>query len=402
MDYKDRLFIIRNRLFEKRNIILTIVLTIIFLILFSCLTVIQFSIENKNEILNSEIGRTYLVYPDENQEEQIKNIAHIESITSIKYKDSKRFLTSTFDKENEKGILYIKALLKKEDIKIKKGTNLKNKNEIVCSDTFYPHEYDEKIFKNLYLPRSKFLNKSVEIASQNEEREGEKVTLHIVGTYKNKFMEEANTCYTDIETFDSITSKYSGWSGSYDEYGNLISKVPNEYDGYLLRVDSKKNVAKIEEELRKMKVEFGQSLILDTEFLNLLYSIPLFISIIIILFSLSIIYSFITKKINNRIHNIGILKAIGYEEKTICVLNIIENAFIIFISSFISILIYYIVLNNLKYTLLAEVTYNNYILNVPYVLILLSIILYCVIITKIVKSKFKKIFKLSIQQMLEK
>ena len=83
-------------------------------------------------------------------------------------------------------------------------------------------------------------------------------------------------------------------------------------------------------------------------------------------------------------------------------LNINENIFVILISAFISLCIYFIVLNNLKYTLLAEITYNNYILNIPYILIFLSLILFIFIIIKIVKLKVKKIFNLSIQSLLEK
>lgn len=416
MDLKDQLYIIRNRLFEKRNIILIIVMTIILLILFTCLTIIQFSIENKNEILNSENTRTYKIYPEarideaeidyvgftEEQINTIRKINHVELVMSEKYQFEKMFEVPFFDKGNEKGVLSIKALLKDDDIKIKKGTNIKNKYELVCSNTFYPHEYDERIYGNLFLPNNTVLNKSVTITSSNEDLKEKGISLKIVGTYENKFMEASNTCYTNIETYDEIVSKYNGYTESYDELGNLIYRENKEYRNYFIRIDSKENIDMILSSLNNMNIKYDKTFYQDSTFLSMLLSIPLFISIVIILLTLSILNNFISKKINNRIHNIGILKSLGYDEKAIKSLNANENLFLIFISTIISLLIYFISLHYLKYTLLAEVTYTNCILNIPYILIAISFIVYCIIITIIVKSKLKKIFSLSIQKLLEK
>jgi len=405
MNFKDQLFIIKNRLFEKRNIILIVVLTIIFLILFSCLTIIEMSVENKNETLNSEVARTYYIYSDENRKDlinSISNIEHVEFILSNKYHSLSIFEIPEFDKGNEKGIIYIKPLHKDYDVKIKKGTSLKKKYDIVCSDTFYPHEFDERIYKDLFLSRDEFLNKSINVISNNEDLKKKEITLNIVGTYKNRYEDEANTCYTSLETYDEISGKYPGFTESYDENGNLISKEHMEYEGYIMRIDSNKNKEEVLNKLKDMNVEFDKMYFIESTFLNMLYFIPLFISIIVIILTLNILYNFISKKINNRIHNIGVLRAIGYDEKSIMSLNINENIFAILISAFISLCIYFIVLNNLKYTLLAEITYNNYILNIPYILIFLSLILFIFIIIKIVKLKVKKIFNLSIQSLLEK
>ena len=62
MNFKDQIFIVRNRLFERRNIILIFILSIIFLILFTTLTLMNFSIANKNAVLNSEDARNYKLY----------------------------------------------------------------------------------------------------------------------------------------------------------------------------------------------------------------------------------------------------------------------------------------------------------------------------------------------------
>ena len=85
------------------------------------------------------------------------------------------------------------------------------------------------------------------------------------------------------------------------------------------------------------------------------------------------------------------MKAIGYEDKDIINLNISENIIIILFSSVISFIIYLIVFNSLKYTLLAEVTYGSYILNIPYLLIILSIIIFSFISSLFVRKSYKKI-----------
>lgn len=416
MSFKDQFFIVRNRLFEKKNIILLIVLTIIFLILITCLTVIQFSINNKNEISNLADGRTYKIIHEvidddinhtlrdveftEEQIEKIKNLEHVELIVNEKYYFGNRTEVSTFDKESEEGILSLKVLLNKDDIKIKKGTNLENKYELVCSDTFYPHEFDERMYRDLFIPSSEFIGKEIEVISSNEDLDGKKVTLKIVGSYENKYMETANTCYTDMETYNEISSKYAGWVGSYDEKGNLIEKEYNKYYDYFVVIDSKDNISSVLDELRRMNVEYYPYSYTDFTFMNMLLIIPIVIGIVVIILTLNILYSFISKKNTNRLNNIGILKAIGYDEKDIISLNFKENTILIIICFIVSLLIYFVALNYLTYNFLAEVTYNNVILDVPYVLIALLLILFIFIIYLITKSSFKKIFNYSIQDLL--
>ncbi|MGN1371945.1 MAG: FtsX-like permease family protein [Candidatus Coprovivens sp.] len=416
MSFKDQFFIIRNRLFEKKNIVLLIVLTIIFLILITCLTIVQFSVNNKNRISNLADGRTYKIIHEvidddinhtlrdvEFTEEQIgmiKNLEHVESIVNEKYYFGSRTEVSTFDIESEEGILYLKVLLNKDDIKIKKGTNLENKYELVCSDTFYPHEFDDRMYRNLFIPSSKFIGKEIEVISSNEDLDGKSITLKIVGSYENKYMETANTCYTDMETYNEISSKYAGWVGSYDEKGNLIEKEYSKYYDYFVVIDSKDNIFSVLDELKRMNIEYYPYSYTDFTFMNMLLIIPIVIGIVVIILTLNILYSFISKKNMSRLNNIGILKAIGYDEKDIILLNFKENTILIVICYIISLLIYFVALNFLTYTFWAEITYNNVILDVPYVLIAVLLILFIFIIYLIIKSSFKKIFNYSIQELL--
>lgn len=416
MNFKEQFFIIRNRLFEKKNIILIIVLIIIFLVLITCLTIIQFSIDNKKEILNSVDERTYKIIHEvidddinhvlkdveftEEQIETIKNLEHVEAVVNEKYRFESRTEVSTFDKGTEKGILYLKILLNNDDLKIKNGRNLKNKYELICSNIFYPHEFDDRMYSDLFIPNDEFVGKDIKVISSNEDLDEKEISLKIVGSYENKYMETANTCYTDMETYDEISSKYAGWIGSYDEKGNLIEKEYNKYYDYFVVIDSKDNIPFVLNELRKMNIEFSPSSYTDFTFFNSLFLIPLFAGVIVIILTFFILYNFISKKNMNRLNNIGVLKAIGYDEKEIISLNFKENVVLIVVCYIISLFIYFIVLNYLTFTILAEITYNNAILDIPYILIVLLLVLFIYIIYMIIKSNFKKIFSYSIQELL--
>ncbi len=405
MNYIDQFFIIKDRLFETKNIVLLIIMTIIFMILFSCLTIIKFSIENQKEIYSSEIGRTYIVYTTDEQEKkvnEIKNIEHVEFFGSGKYRAESHFRIEEFDKNGTESTISVKPITTINDVEIKKGRNIENKYEMICSDTFYPYDYDNRLDKSLFISSNKLLNKEVKVKSKNEDLNEKEITLTIVGTYKNKFMEESTYCRVNMDTFYDIASKYSGRGESHFADGTIEAQYYGYENYYVLRIDNKTNIEKVLTTLDNMNIEYEQAFYLDEGFIAILFFIPLFTGIIVILITISILYSFINKKINNRIHNFGILKSIGYEDKTITSININENILIIIISSLISFVLYLNILNYLKYTLLAEVTYGNYILNVPFISIILLLIILIFIIIKIIKSKLNKILKLSIQDLLEK
>ncbi len=407
MKFNDQLFIIRNRLFEKKNIILAIVLTLIFLILFTCLTIIKFSLENKKEIRNSEFGRTYLISSSSEEEltskqiDEIKKIENVELVINNKYQNSKRFEISEFDFKNEKGIILIKPLLKDNDIKVKKGKKILDKYEMACPNIFYPHEYNERIYSNLFYSSKDLINKKLSINSENENLNNKNITITIVGIYENKYFEEANTCYVDTQTFDELTSNYMGYIESYDEKGNLISKQYTEYKDYILRIDDIKNTNNVLNSLEKLNIQYENIININFELLNILLIIPLIISVIIIILTMIILYYFIIKKNNNKINNIGTLKALGYNEKLIIDLNINENIIIIIISYLIALFLYLIIINNITYTLLVEVTYNNFILRIPYIFIILSFFFFNIFIVIIDKSNLKKILNNNIDSLLK-
>ena len=400
MKFADMFFIIRKRLLEIRNIILFFIILVVFLIMFICFTIIDFSKDNENEIYNSQLGRSIYIFNSENIEEKINKIDNIEYFFSNKYDKQSRFKVEEFNNKHSEGVILIKALVSNDDVEIMSGRNISSNNEMICSHYFYPHEYDNKLYSEQFLKGKDIINKEIIVNSDNDDIIDKTVSLKIVGTYNNKYMEEANTCYVNIETYDKIVSKYSSYIVSYDEKGNIVSTKYFEYEDYIAVVDNIKNLQYVEEKLNELGIGYQILFEIDMKFVNTLYTVPLFIAIIVILIANCVIYSFITKKIYNRTNNIGLLNSFGYENKDILKIYVIENIFIVVASLIVAIIIYLLLLNYLSYTLLAEVTYNSYILEIPVLYIISTTIFVLVLIVIFTVKKCKKLMKCNICELL--
>lgn len=399
MKFTDIFFLIKKRLLETRNIILFFIIVVIFLILFTCFTIINFSKNNKNEIYNSETGRSLYVFNSKEVEEKINEVDNIKYFFSNKYISSERFEAKEFEDELSDGIILIKALIN-DDIKIMSGKNITTNNEMICSHYFYPHEYDNKLYSKQFLNGKNIVNKKIMVNSNNEDNIDEKVFLDIVGTYKNKYMEEANTCYVNIETYDKISQKYMFRLVDYDEKGNVVSTKNKEYEDYIVVVDDIKKLQSVKDKFVEIGIEYEELFKINLEFLNILYTVPIFVAIIVIFISICIIYSFITKKIYNRVNNIGLLKSFGYENRDITKIYIFENIFIVFLSFIVSLIIYLLALKYLSYNLLAEVTYNSYILEIPILYIILTMIFLLILITIFTNKNCNRLLKHNISELL--
>lgn len=400
MDLSDQIFIIRNRLFEKRNILFLIVLSIVFIIIFCSLTIMKFSIENKNEIQKSNLGRSFIVKIPFEDVEIIKDIDNIEVATSIKYLNSDIFEVPELDVQNNKGIISLKPRLTDKDIEIISGKNIKNENEIVCPEKFYPHNFENNLSKILFFSSPQLIDKTITVTSHNESLNKELLKLKIVGIYKNKYMEEINTCYTNMKTYDLLTSKYQGYTESYDEKGNLLNRENIAYSDSIIRINDEKNISKVLNELDKLNIGYEKVFTVDNSLLNTMFFLPLIVSIIIIGISLLVIFIFLSKKNNNRLNNIGILKAIGFSDTEIISIFIKENIIITIVGYFIAIIVYFVMLKTLSYTILSEVIYNNYLLKVPYLSITISLIVFIVFIICVAKYIYNGNTSLSIQELL--
>ena len=394
--FMDRFYIIKKHLFSIKNLIFMIIILILFLILFTSLTVADFSYTNKKEIVNSDIGRTYILYTDSKKISDIQNINHIKYVYSNKYLFQVRLEVADFDKNEQKGIILLKPLLDSNELQILSGDKPHNKNEIVCSNLFYPYEYDKKLNNNLFYSSKDILSKNISVFSQNEEYYNEKMNFDIVGTFKNKYMEEANVCYATIETYDLIASKYMGYTESYDEEGNLVSKKPIEYRDYFMRIDDYKNTDYVLNILNENGINYENYFYSDNQFLKALFLIPLFIIIVSLIISFALVYSFVAKKLISKLKYYALLQSFGWNKKEIIILELLENLFILIVSFIVAFVIYYLTLNYLSFNSLAELTYNNYIIKCPILFIILVFILMNLFILIVEFSLIEKYLKKSI------
>lgn len=406
MNMKDMTFIVKKRLFNKKNLILIIALSIIFTAIFACITMMNFIINYRIDSLNNENSRMLIIsLPSTDEEYQkINSINHIELIENRKFLLGIERNVPEFDSNSTNGILTIKALLKNEDVDINHGKNIENEGDVICPSKFYPHSiyigdsFQQEIIDSLFLKDQDIINKTFKIESENEKYLGKSLTFNIVGTYLNKELEELNTCYVSKSDFDKLFSDYEYSSGYIDENGNNI--IENyEYNSLIVRVDNYKNIDEVINSLTKINFPPISFFTLDEQMLNYMTYIPLFICLIIAIICVNIIYSFFKKKNRYNSKYYGILKSQGYTNQNICQLEAMEGLSVYLISIIVSLIFYAIVFVVVQKTLLVEFLYNNYYLSIPLLYLFLIILMFAILIIFVVRHLTFKTLALSVQDL---
>lgn len=131
-------------------------------------------------------------------------------------------------------------------------------------------------------------------------------------------------------------------------------------------------------------------LTIDEEKLTSLTYIPMFICTIIIIISITIIYNFYNTKTYNERKRYGILKSIGYNNKQIIDISVLEEIIIYIISIILSFIIYVIGYKIIVNKYLYEYIYENFIIPIPYMYLIIFILLTAVYVIIIVKYIIKK------------
>ena len=361
MNLKDRLWIIKNHIFDKRNYIFITILFFIFIAIFITLTFYNcatyISYYEKERLASKNINIDINNYSKE-KEELIKNIDHVVSIdifmTNASY-NVEEFNSIT------PGYITIYPLIYQNDIEIIKGTNIQKEYDMVCPNLFYPHDAYETIYKSDYLKGKEIVDKSVVINNE---------TFTIVGTYDaKKIRNHLNECFISKNTFKKLNPE----------------KVSSE--GLTIHIDKQENRQEVIQALANIGITDININIINTNY-SLIY-ISIFITIIILLISFSIIYNFIKKKLKYRLNNYGILKACGYQNKEIFKLDFFENIILsticFIVSAIMFAIIYNLIINNIPsldyYIFTSEIN-----LNINYLYILLSYLL--VIIMLFIATKY--------------
>lgn len=399
MTYKEQLSFIKKRFKDKHNVIFTIVFTLLIFVIFGCVIIMNFAIDGKASSANEDL--TYRMILTNMPTEEIEKMNNIEYYTSEKYKTDLWDYVSEFDADISKGFVSLLPLLDNIELNIVNGRALENPGEAICPEKFYPHSYfdDNKLYPSLYLKGKNIINKSFNIRSLNEDNLNENSSFKIVGTYKNKKFVEMDACYISKSDFDKNQSKYKFKDFDTDDNGNRITKYV-EYSDNIIFVDKYKNLQKVSFEIQEKGYTVNTAKF-DETFLRLLFYIPCFIGLIVMILCVNIMFSFIAKKSMYRSKDFGILRSIGYHKKTIIKIELLENIMICVINFILAGVLMFIGYFICSYVFLKEYTYYNYYMPIPilYIVLMSIFILALIVVMTIISTK--RILKMNLTEILK-
>lgn len=401
----DQFFILKRHFVKKENVVIISVLALIFIAIFTCLTMINFATFFRTSMIKSRDSLILFIdkTDDEEKMELLNNIDHIISVENKKYAIGVEVFAPQFDNasknknEDMEGIIQLKPLLNASDVKIEKGENLKKNGDIICSSNLYPYSlyvgetydgYEIKMYKSLIRDSKKLIGQTINLIN-NEDIE---YKFNIVGSFYNNLLEESNVCYISKEDFDLFKSNYEVCS----------DEECYEYHSLMLRIDEYKNIDEVEKKLKDIGFIPTRYYTFDDESLDTLTYIPLFISSIIIIISITIIYNFFRKKSVNNQYQHAILRSIGYTKSNILSISIIEGLIIYLICLIISIIGYLIGYNIVTYFYLDQISYINFYVPIPWFYILLFSIFILGYIFLVIREFVKRNLNLYIDELFRK
>lgn len=371
---------LKRKIFQKRNIVMIIILMFLLIISFFGLTITMTIFNYKNNLVNKNYEyRTLTInQKEENINDDILKVGSIEDVTfvgSTKYLNGSIVKVKDFDVDDLKGTIQIFPLIPGRNIKSSYDEDTLEEGKIICPKKFYPHSlalnsdadnFDMGIVYSNVLNGEDYIGKKVEIKSESDEQNYQ---FEIVGTYnQNESLNSINTCLVNIKDYDKLASPYSGIGYGVDNEGNEIEDY-YEYEGLMVLVDKLDNLSKVKSKLIELGYNVENYFVLDNQSIFIYIYIPLLICLIVLIVCINIIYNFIVKKTKEKLRVYGIQSAVGFENKLILNLDIWENIIVYGISFIFSFVIYYIVLQILIRTLLYEFVYNSVSIVVPVMLI---------------------------------
>ena len=343
IDYLKIIFHQINR--NKHNVYYIISFT--FFILF-ILLILNFKSNYTNYItttITENIGaRTIVISAPSSKEnleyEQIENIDHIEYVYSSKYDTAS--VESSFANDNFDGEIELRLGNEYTLPQNIMGNTLDSKDTgvAICPVEFYPSsDASELIVDNsLAVDGNKMLNETFKVYYTSYKFEEDNIvpdeyyekTFKIVGLYNSSEVGNTNNvCYisnTDLTDIKDI----------------VLSINEGVIYGYFAIVDESQNVSQVISDLNELGYEAEQRLLLDTEVFN---NISLICNILIVIMIISIILVlafYIKKKSIQDTKNIGILRSIGYNKKTVYILYTLEIFIINVLTLLFSIILFYI------------------------------------------------------------
>lgn len=424
MKISEHFFLLKRRIFKKNNIIFIVVMMILLLAMFASLTVMSLFVTNELSSLNRKLSsREIYVYPPLKKEvltiedlDIIKNIDHIDYVGGKIFSGSIELYIDELNKPFSEASINVTPLLDSVEPKMVKGSGNIYNGEMICPVNFYPYEvyyFDDKkdedseetdevfemkkkIIKSALLNSKDLIGKTITVKYSNYDyridyetykEEYNTKDFKIVGAYKENYtMDSFNTCYVTKEDFFEMAS--------FQNQKKKDQEINKEYSGIMVLIDDYKNMSSVHQELNKLNYVYEDHQEVDKADKLFFTYAPMFITIIIVLIAINIIYNFNSKKIKGRVSNYALLKSIGYDNKTITINEILENVICYLISFILSLIIFIICFIYIKTNFIASYVVLGYLINIPILAIIsIFIIVLCLLIiinNKLVAKKIKR------------
>ena len=327
----------------KSNKFKCLIYTLIILFLYLLLT-ITFSGTDSifkffDKYLNANyMFRTIVVNVDNNNREDI-----IENIEKAKIKEVKKIfasynsLISTLDIEESEIPHISKSEISNASIsayanyselnyKITNGRDIINENEIVCPSKFYPnilHDSKDIINLNEYLGKKinvSYSKKYFPIQGESKILKTYKESFILVGTYDiEDLLTDLDTCFISANVVKTINEKVT----PVYEDKNIEEKTKSDMDIVIL-VDKYENIDKVLSKIQKLGYTAQKQYEIDLELYLLFKEILKYVCLGISIVSIIIVYLFIKYILNECKDNIKLFKLIGYNNKKIKSIFILE------------------------------------------------------------------------------
>lgn len=409
MTLKEHFYLIKSKILRKNNVIFMLAMIVLLLILFISLGLIQFFWSFKINSEHKDINVRSIVVYEENTPQNVEKIENIEHVTFV---GSNRLYHSVytpireFDKSSRTAEIEIMPIVQSDQLKVVSGKKQISNGEALCPMKFYPyysvrdgHIIDKYVIKGKKAIGKTFTSETVKDNLLHPDEIYYK-EFEIVGVYDQRYnMASLDRCYVTIDDFlDIFPLNYVSMEG-IDENGNKYRDVLEYNDLYLI-VDDYKNMGYVMNKLNNLGFAYEPASRYDEEDSSLYVIVPLFISIVIMIFVINIIHNFNCKKIKQKMTYYGLLKAIGYDNKTILKNQLLENMICYMISFIISFSMIVAGFITIKKYLLYDYICDGMIVEFPLFIIILGFIITLTVLIIINKRILNKKLKLTVGELI--
>lgn len=377
---------------SKEKCILYFLIISLFFLVVNIVSSAKFSIEKFNDkYVNSDFEYKLLAVNvnDESKRLEIINTIYnlkIPQITKI-FKSNMELLAGADIHESTldiNGVIDIYGVYDGVDYEVNYGRKIKNKYEIVCPSTFSPRSYNNEKFFQIQNIINNYVDLSYkQYIVQNSNAEvykeyNEKVKL--VGTYDiNEQLTSYNTCYVSTTLFEEIINNRETVYVNESEIVN-----PHRDLSILLLIDDYNNMNEIQQVLLNNNITSVPYYVLDNDLVQMMQTILKYVTTIVIIVSALCIYKFIKNNFIENKQNIALYKLLGYDNKFIRNVLVIQYILLticsFIFSTLLTILVKYIVRYILNFYPTFKVLSIYLLFNNTITLFLFSICLLIVII----------------------